>query len=53
MGRLAGKAGSVNAGGGAIAGIKSWSVDYKVSTLENTAFDSSGVKGFIPGLRCL
>ena len=50
MARISGKAGSVDTGSGAIAGIKTWTIDYKIAALDDTGFDSSGVKMFIPGL---
>ena len=52
MARLAGYAGGVTvAGGSAIAGIKSWKVDYTFDALEGTGFDSSGAKVYTPGLK--
>ena len=49
MSRLAGKAGEVTIGGATVAGIKSWTIDQAVDVHESTAFDSSGVKAYIPG----
>lgn len=52
MARLAGYAGGVTiAGGAAMAGIKSWKVDYTFDALEGTGFDSSGARVYTPGLR--
>ncbi len=51
MARLSGVAGAVTvAGGSAIAGIKSWTVDQVVDTPETTGFDSSGKREYLPGL---
>ena len=33
-----------------IAGIKSWTIDLEYDALDTTAFDSSGVKAFLPSL---
>ena len=48
MARLAGKGGEVTQGGSTIAGIREWSIDYKMGTAETTGFDSSNVKTFLP-----
>ncbi|MFA4973642.1 MAG: hypothetical protein WC683_13610 [bacterium] len=50
MARLSGKTGEVTQAGGTIAGIKSWTLDQEVEALEGTGFDSSGLKGYSPGL---
>ena len=51
-GRVVGYAGGVTvAGASAMAGIKSWKVDYTFDTLEGTGFDSSGAKVYLPGLK--
>jgi len=49
MAHYSGKAGSVLAPG-AIAGIKSWSLEYTVSMLDTTDFADAGVSSFIPGI---
>ena len=52
MARLAGYAGAVTvAGAAAMAGIKSWKVDYTFDTLDSTGFDDTGTRAFIPGLK--
>ena len=48
MAKLAGKAGEVDTGS-SVTGIKSWTIDYVVGTLETTDFSVSGVKAFIVG----
>jgi len=51
-GRVVGYAGGVTiAGGSAMAGIKSWKVDYTFDALEGTGFDSSGAKVYTSGLK--
>lgn len=47
MARLAGKAGQVDAAA-EVVGVKSWTIDYEYDVLESTAFDSAGVKAFLP-----
>lgn len=49
MAHRAGYAGSVQAPG-VIAGIKSWSLEYAVTTLNTTDFVDAGVSSFIPGI---
>ena len=46
--RVAGKAGQVDAAA-EVVGVKSWTIDYEVDALETTAFDSVGVRAYIPG----
>lgn len=48
MAHTAGSGGQVQAPG-AIAGIKSWSLDYTVDTLDTTDFADAGVKTYIMG----
>ena len=48
MAHLSGKAGYVDTGS-AVAGIKSWTVDYNSDALETTDFADSGVKSYIIG----
>lgn len=50
MARVSGKAGAVTVPAGAVAGIRSWTLDYAYDALESTGFDSSGHRAFIPGL---
>jgi len=49
MARYSGKAGAVNVATGDVDGIKSWTLDQVYDVHESTAFDSSGVKAFLPG----
>lgn len=49
MARLSGKAGEVTVAAGTVTGIKGWSLDYTVEAIESTAFDSSGVRAYVPG----
>ena len=50
MAHLAGKAGQVDAATGvAVAGIKSWTLDYTADVLETTDFADIGVKSYIIG----
>ena len=48
MAHLAGKAGYVDTGS-AVAGIKSWTIDYNSDALETTDFADAGVKSYIIG----
>uniref|UniRef100_A0A6M3LGX8 Putative tail protein n=1 Tax=viral metagenome TaxID=1070528 RepID=A0A6M3LGX8_9ZZZZ len=48
MAHLAGKSGYVDTGS-AVAGIKSWSIDYTSDALETTDFADAGVKSYIVG----
>ena len=48
MAHLAGKAGYVDTGS-AVAGIKSWTLDYTSDALESTDFADAGVKAYIVG----
>lgn len=49
MAKLSGKAGAVTiAGGGEIAGISGWSLDYKANTEESTDFSAVGVETHVP-----
>jgi len=48
MAHLAGKAGYVDTGS-AVAGIKSWTLDYTSDALETTDFADAGVKSYIVG----
>ena len=50
---ISGKAGQVNATGAGAAtetlGVKSWTLDYVVDTLDSTDFDDAGIKAYIVG----
>ena len=48
MAHLAGKSGYVDTGS-AVAGIKSWTLDYTSDALETTDFADAGVKSYIVG----
>ncbi len=48
MAHVAGKAGYVSTGS-TVAGIKSWTIDYTVETLETTDFADAGVKSYLVG----
>ena len=48
MAHLAGKSGYVDTGS-AVAGIKSWTLDYTSDALEATDFADTGVKSYIIG----
>jgi len=48
MAKIAGKDGSVDTGS-AVAGIKSWTLDYTTDALETTDFAAAGVKSYIVG----
>lgn len=48
MAHLAGKDGKVDTGS-AVAGIKSWTLDYTSDALETTDFADAGVKSYIVG----
>jgi len=48
MAHLAGKSGYVDTGS-AVAGIKSWTIDYTSDALESTDFACAGVKEYIVG----
>jgi len=48
MARYSGKAGEVKAPS-SVTGVKSWTIDQVYDVHESTAFDSSGVKAFLPG----
>jgi len=48
MAHLAGKSGYVSTGT-AVAGIKSWTLDYTSDALETTDFADAGVKSYIVG----
>jgi len=50
MAHLAGKAGYVDTGS-AVAGIKSWTIDYVSDALETTDFADAGVKSYIVGCK--
>lgn len=50
MARVAGKGGSVTLAG-AIAAVKSWSLDIDCDALESTGMDSGGVRFYIAGLK--
>ena len=45
---ISGKAGQVDAAA-EVLGIKSWTLDYVVDTLDATDFDDAGVKAYIVG----
>jgi len=45
---ISGKAGQVDAAS-EVLGIKSWTLDYTVDTLDVTDFDDNGVKAYIVG----
>jgi len=45
---ISGKAGQVDAAS-EVLGIKSWTLDYTVDTLDSTDFDDAGVKAYIVG----
>ena len=50
MAHISGKAGQADAATGvAVAGIKSWTLDYTADTLETTDFADAGVKSYIIG----
>lgn len=53
MAHISGKVGQVDATGAGAAtetvGIKSWTLDYVVDTLETTDFDDAGIKTYIVG----
>jgi len=53
MAHIAGTAGQVNATGAGAAtetvGIKSWTLDYTIDTLETTDFDDAGIRSYIVG----
>lgn len=51
MARLAGTAGEVTVAGGAVNGIKSWTLDYVVDAYEGTGFDSSSNRVYSSGLK--
>lgn len=51
MARLAGYSGEVTVAGGTVTGIKGWKVDYVFDALESTAFDNTGTRAFVPGLK--
>jgi len=50
---ISGKAGQVNATGAGAAtetlGVKSWTLDYVVDTLDSTDFDDAGIRAYIVG----
>ena len=48
MAHLSGKAGYVQSPN-TVAGIKSWTLDYTVDTLDATDFDDAGVRAYIVG----
>ncbi len=48
MPHISGKAGQVDAAS-QVTGIKSWTLDYTVDTLETTDFADAGVKAYIVG----
>jgi len=48
MAHLAGKDGILDTGS-EVVGIKSWTIDYVVDTLETTDFSDAGVKSYIVG----
>lgn len=48
MAHYAGTAGQVDAAS-EVTGIKSWTLDYTVDTLETTDFDDAGVKTYVVG----
>lgn len=48
MAHLAGKSGYVDTGS-AVAGLKSWTLDYTTDALETTDFADAGVKTYIVG----
>jgi len=48
MAHLAGKSGYVDTGS-AVAGLKSWTLDYTTDALETTDFADAGVKSYITG----
>ena len=48
MAHLSGKAGKVDTGT-AVAGIKSWTLDYTSDAIESTDFAAAGIKEYIVG----
>ena len=49
MAHISGKNGVVTVAGAAATGIKAWSLDYTVDTLESTDFADAGVKAYVLG----
>ena len=50
MAHLSGKSGYVDTGT-AVAGIKSWTLDYTSDSLETTDFADAGIKSYIVGAK--
>jgi predicted secreted protein len=48
MAKISGKAGQVDAAS-EVTGIKSWTLDYTIDTLDTTDFDDAGVRTYIVG----